>query len=454
MMTDWEKCMLFGVLITLFVLLHGNAHAAFPAYYQYLDKGWNFCGPSSSGCTPPTTQPGLSWSSSNSLADTTAQIWTGMPAGYSYSAPTTSWPTTQAGTSKSRTYKWVKSGSADYTAVMSASLNGCPSNYSYNGITASYSADGTTGMCRSSSLICPANSTLSGVTCSCNSGFVESGSSCVVSSCPAKGTNYSSGYYDIGTSPNAPAGSMAYLCAPDGCAVGFSGTSPAATSLVNGVAHYYAKGYLDYWGPGETCTPGSGNTPTAPSAAPATSSCPAGQFYAVVNGIGKCFDQAGQAQSSDPQKTTTTTNQKTVNGDGSTTITTTTTNNYTGGSSTTTITYPPGATVPDVPSTETKPQEETAQESICKTQPDLLQCMELGGIPTEETLGSQSVVPTALTPVSFSLNNACPADVPLPHGAVLSYQPTCNFLGGIRPIVLLLAWLAAGFIVLGARSDG
>ncbi|WP_425514548.1 virulence factor TspB C-terminal domain-related protein [Georgfuchsia toluolica] len=75
------------------------------------------------------------------------------------------------------------------------------------------------------------------------------------------------------------------------------------------------------------------------------------------------------------------------------------------------------------------------------------------GIPTDsEALGASSIT-SALTPVSVSLTSTCPADVALPHGAVFSYAPMCQFASGLRPVVLAMAWLAAGLIVLGGKAN-
>ncbi len=135
----------------------------------------------------------------------------------------------------------------------------------------------------------------------------------------------------------------------------FSGQSPAATALVDGVVHYYAQGGYYYAGPEETCTAGSG-VPAAASPVSGnepSSTCTAGQFYAVVNGAGKCFNEAGQATVTKPEITSeaTTTNATASNPDGSTTVTTNTTIN--GNTTTTVSTYAPGASVPSLPTSTT-----------------------------------------------------------------------------------------------------
>ncbi|MDP3511438.1 MAG: virulence factor TspB C-terminal domain-related protein [Sulfuritalea sp.] len=47
---------------------------------------------------------------------------------------------------------------------------------------------------------------------------------------------------------------------------------------------------------------------------------------------------------------------------------------------------------------------------------------------------------------------ACPVPVQLPHGIVWSWSTVCDFASFLRPIVLALAWLAAGMLVLGGKG--
>jgi hypothetical protein len=134
--------------------------------------------------------------------------------------------------------------------------------------------------------------------------------------CSAYGTNYSSGYYDIGTSPTGRVQNSG--CTPDGCAVLFSGDSPAATRVVDGVTRYYAQGTYDYGGPEEICTPGTDAGVPAGSDTPPEDSCGAGQGKATMNGSTVCIDtKTGEpvdtkAPTTSEKETTNTTD----NGDG------------------------------------------------------------------------------------------------------------------------------------------
>lgn len=168
----------------------------------------------------------------------------------------------------------------------------------------------------------------------CPSGYTLNGTSCTNSTtpCPSDGTVLSSGYYDYGVDPAASFPAVG--CAPNGCNVIFSGTSPAASRLVNGQTHYYAKGEYDYGansasGGLPSCTPGTNASPASSAPALPTDSCGPNSASASMNGKTVCYSlQNGLPVNSDarpnPGSTTTiNTTPQTTNPDGSKSITTT-----------------------------------------------------------------------------------------------------------------------------------
>ncbi len=100
--------------------------------------------------------------------------------------------------------------------------------------------------------------------------------------------------------------------------------------------------------------------------------------------------------------------------------------------------------------TGTNPKE---KPSFCKENPQSIACAELGELEDEELESDGR--PFQITPKSpWGSDNAnCPAPkiISLSSGGVveITYQPTCDFLAGIRPAVLALAFLAALYIALG-----
>jgi hypothetical protein len=250
----------------------------------------------------------------------------------------------------------------------------------YGGGRTGYVAGVTEGYCswqRYSSPYCPLNTY-----CGFNSGVEifkrlycpEPGSQlvgdqCTVA-CPPSGQVHSSGYFDIGTSPTNRIAN--YACSGS-CGMIFSGSSPAAKSVVGGVTHYYAQGIYQYTGAPETCDPS--NTPPGATVQVPPDSCGPGQFGGTVNGVFKCYDSSGVEAPTTTPKTTQNSKNETVtdttNPDGSTTRTTTTTN--TDGSTTvTTQNYPAGSPPPVVPtsSTETTTEQQDEEAAFCADNPD------------------------------------------------------------------------------------
>ncbi len=214
------------------------------------------------------------------------------------------------------------------------------------------------------SLSCPANSTLSGSTCACNSGYTQSGSSCIipdVNNCPKAGTpagRWSRPYvagkgisdaYAV-CDGETPSGS------PDGslCVVSIVGDIAVGTPyVVYGTATYTgAKSASCNGDGGSGTTPGSANTTPPVEGEPAPTPCKSGEAPGTVNGITKCYPAGSTGKPvTTPSSTTTSTsvdgNTPTSTGISQsvtcqlgqcTTTTTTTTTSSTGGTSTTSST--------------------------------------------------------------------------------------------------------------------
>lgn len=133
-------------------------------------------------------------------------------------------------------------------------------------------------------------------------------------------------------------------------------------------------------------------------------------------------------------------------------------------------TCPPGFVKSGDTCTQTKTTETTAK-SFCDENPksyvcngeggddmcskaenkSLAACTDLGK--PEDTQGDLATKPfnlTAIPTVAFAASNTCPSSINLPHGAVFTFEPICDAMGWLRPIVLAMAWLSAGLIVVGA----
>lgn len=108
-----------------------------------------------------------------------------------------------------------------------------------------------------------------------------------------------------------------------------------------------------------------------------------------------------------------------------------------------------------VPVTPPAGQSETPKEpDLCEKYPDILACQKLD-TPNSDTLETIEK-PVSVTPdAGWGGGGSCPParhitvqgrDIPIPFDLV------CQYMSGIRPVVIAMAWLSAGFILLGARG--
>jgi hypothetical protein len=95
-------------------------------------------------------------------------------------------------------------------------------------------------------------------------------------------------------------------------------------------------------------------------------------------------------------------------------------------------------------------------EDPCTANPDTIGCKDLGDL-DDPGITKQSYN-FDLSPEPSPWSASCPADRVLSFGfgsGTLSYSTACSAMDMIRPLVLGLAWLVAGYILIGGvRSDG
>lgn len=94
---------------------------------------------------------------------------------------------------------------------------------------------------------------------------------------------------------------------------------------------------------------------------------------------------------------------------------------------------------------------------FCKKNPQSIACAELGELEDENLEVDERPVDVSYTPWGSS-NAQCPADKVIPlwdsQSIALSYSPICQFASLLRPLVIALAFVAAGFIVAGITRKG
>jgi len=106
------------------------------------------------------------------------------------------------------------------------------------------------------------------------------------------------------------------------------------------------------------------------------------------------------------------------------------------------------------PSTGTAVSPQKEEKDPCDLHPERMGCSEFGTPDDAGKLEEKQLGVSSVTPVTFAENASCPADVSLPRGATLSYDYPCRMATGLKPFILAIAWLIAGFLVIGVvRND-
>lgn len=298
--------------------------------------------------------------------------------------------------------------------------------------------------------VCPANSTGSGGSCTCAVGFDPENGQCVARTCPDAGERFGSGsFYEM-------TGGGLDVCL-GGCKVT---ARTGVRSGSGGSTKYYVEG--PFTAQGGACT---GSEPSMPGAVSKTDPGPtldqqkgdclrSGGGFVQVGGVVSCV----QASPDNPVTvtdrtttttgggTTTTTQERTFDGGG---VVTTTTSGGEGGGTTTT-------SQSKAAFCEANPNAAIcAGSEACKGADAITIGCSVYGTPTDDVgLGTRSVGPSSIAPVSVATAAGCPAPIVLPHGAAFEWTGMCQYAEGLRPIVLAMAWLAAGLIVFAGIKGG
>lgn len=96
------------------------------------------------------------------------------------------------------------------------------------------------------------------------------------------------------------------------------------------------------------------------------------------------------------------------------------------------------------------------QDDFCKQNPDSLACMEKGE--TDELELETRSIGSMVSPVSVGGAGHCMADKTLAiasmgRSVTFTYKPICDLASMVRPLILALAWLLAGWIMVGAVKE-
>lgn len=116
-------------------------------------------------------------------------------------------------------------------------------------------------------------------------------------------------------------------------------------------------------------------------------------------------------------------------------------------------TAPVPVPTPDAPGDATAPP--TEQTDFCKANPEVLACAKPELDTPEEDQTPTKNKDISISPAGgFGSGGSCPSGKTLKAAGIqLSYQPVCDFMSAMRPVVIALAWLGAGLILLGLRGQ-
>lgn len=317
----------------------------------------------------------------------------------------------------------------------------------------------------SASTSCPANSTGT-TTCTCTDPYVPNSgaTACVMPACPDTGTAVSSGYYDLGTVDNPDNHPPINAC-HSSCSVQYVGSAQGYRQLVAGIYHYYAQGsYVnDSSINGGTCTSGA-TSPSSITTLP-DPTCGSGQSLVTgSNGYAKCFnDSTGDPVVSDSPEAlaakAAAESAKTVDAiakaaaaakaaaEAQATAAGKTPAEVTQAGEQAAI-----AATGAAAAASGSDQAKEKQPTDCEQHPDRLGCKDAGTPPAAEAVPSESHT-VSVTPVVFSSPAGCPAPITYTMFGTtynISFQPACDLMTNLRPVVLAIAAATAAVIMMGA----
>lgn len=313
---------------------------------------------------------------------------------------------------------------------------------------------------------CPANSTGTS-TCTCNDPYVPSsdGTACVMPACPATGTSYSSGFYDVGTIDNGA--SPPTLTCSSSCQLEYYGSNAQYHGLVNGVMHYYALGSYQNLSTinGGSCSAGVPAPGSVGMTLPVDSCAIGTTLVTGAGGFSKCYsDSTGQSVSTDSASSVAATDAanaaaaaaagaaaaKAANdsakaaalGQGQSAASAVEAGNAAG-------IVAGGQAAGAAAAAAALPSKDPCQNS------STIGCMQAGTDTVSDSvpLGTKSITVSSIVPVIVGGAGSCPAPAAMTiHGQTyyFKYDTYCNFATGIKPIILAFAWLLSAGLLIGS----
>lgn len=303
---------------------------------------------------------------------------------------------------------------------------------------------------------CPSTATLSAGQCTCRSGYIESGNTCVQSD--VVDLLNKSGAPLVGDGP-CPSGLSS--CFQGKTVRGSGGT--CWKDKVTGKPAYELYGpFTDLKTPCTVAATEGGGSAVSEPTTPSPADCSG--YWGQVNGVDRCIPKsgssgAGTVEKGDSTTTTTGTGGTTTAEDQKTTVCQDGTCTTTG---TKTVTNPDGTTT--TTSTTTQQQQTDycsanpaaaacKKQEWCESHPETVGCSEFGTPDDSVKLSKSDFGFSQITEVAFAKSASCPGDVSftaMGKSYAFSYGSMCGTASNyVAPVVLVLGAALAAFVFVG-----
>lgn len=262
--------------------------------------------------------------------------------------------------------------------------------------------------------------------------------------CAASGSTVSIGYYDLGTEPSALP--LSSTCSGT-CGATYEGSGVQARKLVDGIYHYYSVGA--YVSTGIACS--SGNSSVAPLSTLPADGCASNQTAVTMGTKTKCYSDTGVA--TDPNSASAVSAaDSAANVQSASAIASAASLASAAGLSASGVADAQAGAAGAIAAAGADSKEDPVTKKFCDENPESKICIDQDfGEVTDETLTVKDV-PVSITPVSIGSAGTCPAPTVFTiagRSGSFSWTTYCNFASGIKPIMLVFAWLSAAGILIG-----
>jgi hypothetical protein len=355
---------------------------------------------------------------------------------------------------------------AGYTAIKASQGYNVPHSSSVSGTAGSYLCRitneydswqyGIASRTAPTTYSCPANATLAGSSCSCNSGYTESANTCTV--VDVVDLLNKAGVPLVGDGP-CPANMQSCF---QGSTVRASGGTCWKDKTTGKPAYELYGPFTDLKKPCSVTPASGGGSAVAEPSTPSPSDC--NGYWGQVDGKDRCIPKSGSTGTGTVEKGDSTT---TTTGTGGTTTaddqkSTACVDGVCTTTGTKTVTNPDGTTTSTTTTTQQQQTDYCSSNPAaaacktaewCETHPETVGCSEFGTPDDSVKLSKSDFGFNSITAVSFANSASCPSDVSftaMGKSYAFSYGSMCGTAQNyVAPVVVALGVALAAFVFVG-----